>query len=345
MSLPQILENVSLKDHSTMRLGGNARYICQIDNPHQIGAAIDWAESQKLPITMIGGGSNVIWSDAGFPGLVMVNRIPGYELQDEGDHLYIVAGAGEKWDTIVAESVYAGYSGIEQLSLIPGTVGATPIQNVGAYGREIADVLVCVQAYDRQQKKLVVIPKSECNFSYRNSRFKNEDKGRFFITSVTLSLTKGRPAPPYYDAIKNYLDEHGVKGDDVTAQTIRDAVIAIRNSKLPDPEKIANCGSFFHNPIIPLIQAQEIRELYPHLVFWQVGDDQAKISAGWLLEQLGLKGYHEPNTGMAVWDKQALVFINEKATTTAQLIAFRDAIVKSVQDKFGITLVQEPEMI
>jgi UDP-N-acetylmuramate dehydrogenase len=294
---------------------------------------------------MIGGGSNIVWSDQGYPGLVIVNRIPGYEHQDQGDQQFLIIGAGENWDAVVKQSVDDGLSGLEQLSLIPGTSGATPVQNVGAYGREIADVLVCVQAYDKQLKQLVVIPTSDCDFSYRNSRFKGKDKGRFFITSLTVSLSKSGPVPPYYTSVQAYLDQRGLKGKDVTAAVIRQAVIDIRSAKLPDPKEVANCGSFFHNPIIPMSQLNEIRHTFPAIQYWQIGDDQAKVSAGWLLDKLGLKGYHEPNTGMAIWDKQALVLVNESATSTAQLIAFRDAIQKSVKDTFGITLVQEPELI
>lgn len=343
--LPQINENVSLKDYSTMRLGGTARYFCIIEKTGELKAAIDWAESNKLPVIMVGGGSNVIWSDEGFPGLVMVNRIMGIEFQDQGEQQFLIIGAGEPWDPVVAKSVETGLSGLEQLSLIPGTTGATPIQNVGAYGREIADVLVCVTAYDRQTKKMTVIPKQECNFSYRNSRFKQEDKGRFFITSITVSLSRSLPVPPFYGTLQAHLDQRGLKGKDITVQAIRQAVIEIRSAKLPDPSVVANCGSFFHNPIIPLDQLEELRSDYPTIMYWQLGSDEAKVSAGWLLEQLGLKGYHEPNTGMAIWDKQALVFVNEKATSTAQLIAFRDAIQKAVKDRFGIELKQEPELI
>lgn len=343
--LEGLKENVSLKHYSTMRLGGNARYLCEIQDHHDIERIITWADEQQLPVLMIGSGSNIIWKDEGFPGVVIVNQIPGFEIQDQGDQQFVIAGAGENWDEVVERSVSSGLSGIEQLSLVPGTAGATPIQNVGAYGREIADVLVCVQAYDRAEKKMVVLPKSDCGFSYRSSRFKEKDKGRFFITSVTLSLTKHRPMPPFYAALDAYLKQHNIPQTEVTAQIIRDAVIAIRSEKLPDPKQVANCGSFFHNPIVPMLQLEEIRSKYPGVMYWQVGDDQAKIAAGWLLEQLGLKGYHEPNTGIHVWDKQALVFVNEKATQTAQLLAFRDAVLKSVKEKFNIDLVQEPELL
>lgn len=341
--LPAIKENISLTDHSTMRLGGLARYLCDITSPGQIGEVIKWANEKNIPYMMIGGGSNIIWGDEGYSGIVMVNKIPGYDLQDRGDQQYLTVGAGENWDSVVERTVSSGLSGIEQLSLIPGTVGATPIQNVGAYGREIADVLICIQAYDVEQKKIVVLSKIDCDFSYRSSRFKKGDKGKFFIVSVTVALSKNPPSPPFYSAVEDYMKTIGIT--EYSAQSVRQAVIAIRTAKLPDPAVVANCGSFFHNPIIPMLDLEKIRAEHPNLVYWPVGSDEAKVSAGWLLEQLGLKGYHEANTGMAIWDKQALVFVNEKATKTAQLIAFRDAIVQAVQDKYGITLQQEPELI
>ena len=343
--LEGLKENVSLKEYSTMRLGGNARYLCEVQDYHDIQQIVEWADTQSLPVIMIGGGSNIIWKDEGFPGVVIVNRIPGFEIQDQGEQQFLIIGAGENWDEVVERSVANGLSGIEQLSLIPGTAGATPIQNVGAYGREIADVLVCVQAYDRTEKKMVVLPKSDCGFSYRTSRFKESDKGRFFITSITLTLEKRNPRPPFYAAVDSFIQQQGIAQNEVTSKIIRDAVIAIRSAKLPDPKEVANCGSFFHNPIVPMMILEEIRDKYPGVAYWPVGDDEAKISAGWLLEQLGLKGYHEPNTGIYVWDKQALVFVNEKATQTAQLLAFRDAVLKSVKDTFNIDLVQEPELL
>jgi len=292
---------------------------------------------------MIGSGSNIIWTDGGFDGLVLVNKIIGFEQQDQGDQVFITVGGGEPWDSVVARTVAHNLSGIEQLSLIPGLTGATPIQNVGAYGREIADVLVCVQAYDSVDKKMVVLPKIDCGFAYRKSRFNSVDKGRFFISSVTLALSIHPPMPPFYDSLQSYLSENNITS--FTPANIREAVVAIRSAKLPDPAKVANCGSFFANPIVEFDHVQTLLETYPQIQYWELGDNTVKVSAAWMLDYLGLKGYHEPNTGMAIWDKQPLVFVNEKAPNTAALLAFRDAIVARVQEKFGITLQQEPELI
>lgn len=326
-----------------MRLGGPAKYLLDITSPQQIEPALQWAAQRNCKVIMIGDGSNIVWNDQGFDGLVLVNKIMGFELQDQEFETFVNINAGENWDSTVAKTVEAGLSGIENLSLIPGTAGATPVQNVGAYGKEIADTLVCVQAYDTLEKKMVVIPKTECDFSYRKSRFNGKDKGRFMITSITLALSKNPPMPPFYGALQTYLSQHNITT--YTPQIIRKAVIAVRNSKLPDPTKVANCGSFFANPIIEKYQLEELIDKFPGIPHWDIGDNTSKISAAWMLDQMGLKGYHEPNTGMATWDKHALVFVNEKAKDTASLIAFRDAIIKKAEEKFGVTLKQEPELI
>ncbi len=337
------LQNVPLSQHSTMRLGGPAKYLLEITKSEQIRPALEWADEQKCKIIMIGDGSNIIWNDQGFDGLVLVNKIMGFEIQEQEFESFINIGAGENWDSAVARIVEAGLSGVEQLSLIPGTTGATPVQNVGAYGKEIADTLVCVEAYDTIEKQMKVIPKIECGFSYRKSRFNSQDKGRFLITSITLAVTKNPPMPPFYGTLQAYLSEHKITA--YTPAVIRKAVIDIRNSKLPDPGKVANCGSFFANPIVDNARLQELVDKYPGLPHWDVDGSNVKLSAAWMLEQMGLKGYHEPNTGMAIWDKHSLVFVNEKAPNTMSLLAFRDAIIKKAEQKFGVTLKQEPELI
>lgn len=335
--------NISLKDYSTMRLGGNAAYLMDITAATQVGPAVQWAEAQGIPVMMIGGGSNIVWRDEGFNGLILVNKIAGYEVRHEGEQSFVIAGAGEPWDSVVARSVHEELSGLESLSLIPGSTGATPIQNVGAYGQETSNVLVSLEAYDKQLKKRVILPNTDCGFGYRTSRFKTTDRGRFFITQVTFSVTKNHPMPPFYASVERYLKEHNIQKP--TPLQIREAVIAIRTSKLPDPKEVANCGSFFSNPIVDSDKLSELLQEYPKMVYWLTDDGRVKLSAGWMLEQLGLKGYHELNTGMAMWHKQALVMVNEKAPNTASLLAFRDAIIKAVQDKFGVTLEQEPELI
>ncbi len=341
----QVIENVSLANYSTMRLGGIARYFVEIETRDEVRQAVAWATERNLPTIMIGGGSNIIWQDSGFEGLLMVNRIKDYvDYAESAENHFVTIGAGEVWDTVVARTVAAGLTGIEALSLIPGSAGATPVQNVGAYGQEIAQTLLSVEAYDKTTGRLTNIPAEACGFSYRHSNFQTEYRDRFYITAITLSLTVGNPYPPYYSAVEQYLAEQPIEGP-VTPLVIREAVIAIRQAKLPDPTIVANNGSFFANPIVSSDTLTDLRATYSDMPAWLLDDGRAKIPAAWLLEQAGFKDYHDTDTGMATWPSQPLVLVNEHAKSTAELLAFKAKIVTSVQQKFGITLAQEPELL
>ncbi len=337
-------ENVSLADYSTMRLGGTARYLSKAKSKEEIAEQYLWAHEHYLPVIVIGGGSNIIWRDEGFDGLVIVNKIPGFIVEKLDDKTAIFTiGAGEDWDKTVEKTVNKGYSGIEQLSYIPGTVGGTPVQNVGAYGREIKDVLVSVQAFDTTTHKHVTIGNKDCDFSYRDSRFKTTEKNRFLITSISLKLSKTNPLPPFYESVQKYLDQRKIT--DYSPSTIREAVISVRTQKLPDPDVVANNGSFFGNPIITHKQFSGLQKQFPDIVSWPASGDQVKISAAWLIDHAGFKDYHDSATGMATWNKQPLVLINEHAKSTQDLLDFRDKIVNAVEEKFGIRLIQEPELL
>ena len=340
-----IQENISLQTHSTMRLGGVARYLVTVSDRQQIAEAYGWAKTNNLPVIMIGDGSNIVWQDSGFPGLVLVNQIKRYEdfAEDEQNH-YLTIGAGENWDGVVERSVASGLAGIECLSLIPGTAGATPVQNVGAYGQEIADTLVSVEVYDTLNDKFMNLAASDCGFGYRTSTFKTGQRGRYFITGLTLHLTTLRPEGPFYGSVQAYLAEHNMTQPSVS--DLRTAVIAIRSAKLPDPAIVANNGSFFANPIISSLDFAELTNAHPgDIPHWDIGDEQVKIPAAWLLENAGFKDFHDPATGMGTWPHQPLVLVNEHAQTTADLLAFKQTIVDAVRNKFGITLIQEPELL
>jgi UDP-N-acetylmuramate dehydrogenase len=339
-----IQQNIPLSQHSTMRLGGAAAYYTEVNDRHELTEVLGWADQYKLPVIMIGSGSNIIWKDEGFPGLVIVNKIMGFEEQfEDQENYYVTVGAGENWDSVVARVVDKGMTGIEGLSLIPGTAGATPIQNVGAYGQEISNTLMSVQAYDTQTKQLVNIQGSDCGFSYRNSRFKSTDRGRFFITSITLHLMHANPQPPFYKALQGYFDEHQITNP--TPQIVRDAVIAIRQAKLPDPAQVANNGSFFANPIIDAGQYAQLQADHPGIPGWPMDDGNIKIPAAWLMEDAGFKGIHDEETGMAIWPVHSLVLVNEKAQSTAQLLQFRQKILDKIKQQYDITLEQEPELL
>jgi UDP-N-acetylmuramate dehydrogenase len=339
-----IQQNIPLSQHSTMRLGGAAAYYTEVNDRHELTEVLGWADQYKLPVIMIGSGSNIIWKDEGFPGLVIVNKIMGFEEQfEDQENYYVTVGAGENWDSVVARVVDKGMTGIEGLSLIPGTAGATPIQNVGAYGQEISNTLMSVQAYDTQTKQLVNIQGFDCGFSYRNSRFKSTDRGRFFITSITLHLMHANPQPPFYKALQGYFDEHQITSP--TPQIVRDAVIAIRQAKLPDPAQVANNGSFFANPIIDAGQYAQLQADHPGIPGWPMDDGNIKIPAAWLMEDAGFKGIHDEETGMAIWPVHSLVLVNEKAQSTAQLLQFRQKILDKIKQQYDITLEQEPELL
>lgn len=339
----KLRKNVSLKDYSTMRLGGKAAALVNVKNISDLRKALDIAKSEDLPIIMIGEGSNITWREEGFPGLVIVNRLTGIDkVGEDADTATYKVAAGEVWDDVVKFMVRKNLSGIECLSLIPGTAGATPVQNVGAYGQEIADTLISLEAYDREAETIVTMPNKDCDFAYRASRFKTKDKGRFLITSITLKLRKSTPKPPFYASLEQYFKDNNIT--DFSPKSLRKAVIDIRSSKLPDPQKVANNGSYFANPIVSTDVFKKIKASHPDVAAWEY-DGKYKISAGWLIEKSGMKGVHDPETGMATSDKNALVLINEKAHSSQDLIKFRNKIVSAVKDKFGITLEQEPELL
>ncbi|MBX4197161.1 UDP-N-acetylmuramate dehydrogenase [Candidatus Saccharibacteria bacterium] len=340
----KIEENVSLAAHSTMRLGGNARYLADVNNQQELQELIAWAKPYNLPVIMIGRGSNIIWRDEGFNGLVLVNKIMGKALLAEDNHsATLKIFSGENWDKTVGWAVDKKLTGIEYMSLVPGTVGAAPVQNVGAYGGELSDSLLELEAYDNQFGAFVKLQNHECGFSYRSSRFKTTDRGRFFIISITLTLRKTDPVPPFYESLQRYLDEHGIHK--YTPKTIRKAVIDIRQNKLPDPEKVANNGSFFTNPVVDTAKFEALRAKYPDIKGWPTSDGRMKIAAGWLVETAGFKGVRDEPTGMATWPAQALVLVNEHARRTTDLLEFKQKILFKVEELFDVILEQEPELL
>lgn len=339
-----IRENVNLSSYSTMRLGGPARWLAEAGSDEELQKLIGWANDEGHRFIVIGGGSNIVWRDEGFDGLVIVNKIHGKEILYNDDKGAIVRlGAGENWDSAVDWTITKGLSGLEFLSHIPGTVGAAPVQNIGAYGAEISQVLKSVGVYDTQTNSFESMLNESCGFSYRSSRFKAEDKGRFAITHIVLTLKKQNPAPPFYESLQSYLSEHNVA--DYTPASIRQAVIEIRKIRLPDPSEVANNGSFFTNPIVDQGVFERLKRNYPEVKCWPAEEGKVKLSAGWLLEQAGFKGAHDSETGMATWPNNALVIVNEHAGNTADLLKFKQKILNKVQSMFGLKLEQEPEIL
>ena len=331
--------NIPLRNYTTMKLGGNARFMTEVHTPEEIAEAIRNAKRQNVAWFILGGGSNVVVRDDGFNGIVIRNGIPGFDIIEQtASTTTIKIGAGENWDEVVRRSVEMGLSGIEALSAIPGTAGAAPVQNIGAYGQEIADTLVSLEAYDSEKDQLVTLSNAACHFSYRNSIFRSTETGRYAITSITLKLYKSSPQPPFYAALEKYFTEHNITL--FTVQVVRDAVMAIRKDKLPDPTDRPNAGSFFKNAIVEEWQLGELQKTWPDMPAYDLGNKTYKVPTGWLIEQAGLKG--KLLHGMRVHDKNCLVLINEAASGYADLAAARREIIGAVRDMFRISIEQEP---
>ncbi|HEY5550006.1 MAG TPA: UDP-N-acetylmuramate dehydrogenase [Candidatus Saccharimonadales bacterium] len=339
-----ILENVDLRLYSTMRLGGRARWLAEARKDDDVKDLVDWAKQKSVSFIVIGQGSNIVWRDEGFDGLIIVNQIKGIEvLSEDNSSLTVRIGAGEIWDEAVAWSVNRSLSGIEFLSRIPGLAGAAPVQNIGAYGAEIADVLKEVAVYDTQTEALETVLADGCDFAYRTSRFKTTDKGRFAILNIILNLKKTNPIPPFYESLENYFKEHNI--NEFTPQIIRQAVTEIRKIKLPDPSVVSNNGSFFTNLIVDESKFNELKQKFPDIKGWPTKDGRVKLAAGWMVEKAGFRDVHDQQTGMGTWWGSALVMVNEHAQRTVDLLAFKQKILDKVQDMFGITLDQEPELL
>lgn len=322
-----------------MRIGGPARFMADAHTPQELADLLVRAKSQGLPSFILGGGSNTIAHDEGYPGLVIRNQIKGVEvIAETGGDITFKVGAGEIWEDFVKKTVDMQLSGIEALSMIPGTVGATPVQNIGAYGQEVAETILSVDVFDTQTGQFALLQNLDCNFGYRDSIFRNEEMGRYGITAVTFRLHKSMPQPPFYKALEDYFAAHTITV--FTPQIVREAVIAIRMEKLPDPKERPNSGSFFKNTVVEEWQFNMLIEKYPNMPNFEMAGGKRKIPTGWLIDKTGLKGslLH----GMRIHDKNALVLINESATGYADLAAARDEIQTAVRALFQIEITQEP---
>lgn len=337
--LMQIHTNIPLKNFVTMRLGGNARFMADAHTPQEVAELVTRAKSQQLTLHVLGDGSNTVVRDEGFTGLILRPLIKGIETVHEnaGDVTFKV-GAGEDWDNFVNFSVEKNLIGIETLSGIPGTVGAAPVQNIGAYGQEVAETIVSVDAYDTYKDTFVSLLAADCGFGYRDSIFRSNAVDRYIITYVTFRLYKGSPQPPFYQGVQDYLNQHNITI--YTSQIIRDAVLDIRHEKLPDPKERPNSGSYFKNAIVEQWQYTQLIADYPDMPSYEMAGSKRKIPTGWLIEKAGLKG--QLLHGMRVHDKNALVLINESATSYADLAAARNEIISSVRDTFHVEIEQEP---
>lgn len=340
MSIVQ--EHVSLKSFNTFGVEADARYLATIRNVEQFTALLTHPLFLDFPNFILGGGSNILLT-GNFDGLIIKNEIHGIHILSEDDeHISIEIGAGENWHTFVMYCIQQGYAGIENLSLIPGTMGAAPIQNIGAYGVELRDVFSELKALDLQTGNIQIFTQAECEFGYRDSVFKNRYKNRYAILSVTLRLNKKPVFHTQYGIIQETLEKMQVS--ELSIKAISDAVIAIRRSKLPDPKELGNAGSFFKNPIILLKHFLELQKQFPQIPHFSTDHpEKIKIAAGWLIEQCGWKGKRFGEIG--VHDKQALVIVNFGNGKGADIQALAQKIQASVQNKFNIDIVPEVNLI
>lgn len=337
-----IEEGVSLKDLSSMKIGGKARFLASISEVERLPEAFTALRDKGFPIVILGEGSNTVFGDGVLDISVIKIVNKGIKVLDENsESVTVEIQSGENWDDVVSWSVSKGFSGIEALSMIPGTAGTTPVQNVGAYGQEIAETLIEVRGYDRKNKTWKVLSKDECRFSYRSSIFKERLKGDFVITSIALSLSKKLPKIPDYHSLNSFFK--GRREGDVSVSDIRNAVMKVRAKRLPDPSVIPNSGSFFKNPIVREEEASRLLKDFPNMPYFDVGDGKIKIFAGWLIENSGFKVGIDSK--LSLFPGNALVVVNSGGASFEDLRGFAFDIKGAVLDKFGIELEVEPNMI
>lgn len=344
--MPVVSENVSLKNYNTFGIYSNAKFFTEVFSERDV---VDIFQSEKfisVPKLIIGGGSNVLFTKD-FDGLVIHNSIKGIAVVKEDDkNVFVRAGAGEVWHDLVLWSIENNLGGIENLSLIPGYVGAGPMQNIGAYGVELKDVFYELDAIDLIKCEKKLFSKADCKFGYRESVFKNEFKGKHIITSVTLQLNKNPVFNTSYGAIEQELKKNNV--EKISVKAISDAVIAIRQSKLPNPAILGNAGSFFKNPTINKEEFEKLISKYPSMPNYPITQSlnsliTYKLAAGWLIEQCGWKGKRVGNSGSH--KDQALVLVNYGDATGNEIFSLALEIQKSVKEKFGVTIQPEVNVI
>ena len=338
MSLP-IVENVSLDYFNTFGVDVNARYLLAIHDDETLVEALVWAKNKALPVTVLGGGSNVLLTKD-IEGLVLLIQTQGIAIiQQEGSSVIVEAAAGVFWNDLVQWSVKKELGGIENLSLIYGTVGAAPVQNIGAYGVEFKDVCHSVKALNRITGEFTLFSAKECCFSYRDSIFKHQ-LDQWVVTQVRLKLDYQAPIQIGYSALQQNLP---VSHETLNYKQVSDIVMKTRRQRLPDPAKLGNAGSFFKNPIVSLEKADELKKQFPDLVTYPYDELQVKLAAGWLIDKAGLKGIRNENVG--TYPLQALVLVNYGGANGEDILNFACHIQQVVDDKFGVILEPEPVVL
>lgn len=347
-----IEQNISLKKYNTFGIDAIAQYFSVFNAVDQLSELLEFKKpptsNLQLPVLILGGGSNILFTK-NFEGLVLKNEMQGIEkIKEDDTYVYVKAGAGVNWHQLVLFCIDNNWAGVENLSLIPGNVGASPMQNIGAYGVEIKDVFYELEAFHLTEKKIITFGLNDCAFGYRESVFKRKHRGEFVIMNVTYKLRKVPEYNTSYGAIEQELEKMGVK--ELSIRAISNAVINIRSSKLPNPAEIGNAGSFFKNPEISNDQFSILNAQFPNIVGYNLDNGNVKLAAGWLIEQCGpeksgasWKGFRNGDAGCHA--KQALVLVNYGNATGKEIYSLSSEIIASVNKKFGVTLEREVNIV
>lgn len=342
IELPDVtlIEDAPLRARNTLRVAARSTWLAELRDPAALPALLAQPALRAAPLLVLGGGSNVLFI-ADWPGLIVQMRNDAITVMDEtADPVHLRVGAGMAWDDLVRWTLARGLAGLENLILIPGSVGAAPIQNIGAYGVEVAAYIQAVEAWDRAQDTWVTLAADDCAFGYRDSCFKREP-ARWIITAVHLALPRQAPLQLDYAGIRAELTAMGVA--DPRPPHVAEAVLRLRTRKLPDPAQIGNAGSFFKNPVLDAAQAATLMAAFPAVPHWPQDDGRSKISAAWLIEQAGCKGLRTGDAGIS--DRHALVLVNHGAASGAQLWALAQEVQARVQQRFGVMLEPEPRVL
>ncbi|HMA61769.1 MAG TPA: UDP-N-acetylmuramate dehydrogenase [bacterium] len=335
----EIFENYSLKDYNTFQVEARANYFARCQSINELKELLASSEFQQNSHFVLGGGSNLLFT-TDFEGIIVYPDLRGLQILDQTDsNIIIKVSNGEVWDNFVGYCVRNNYGGIENLSWIPGKLGAVPVQNIGAYGAEAGDRIVEVEALEISTGKLKTFSNKECKFGYRDSIFKNQEKENYIIVAVTFELIKDPPLITDYGGIEAKLKNY----DQENIQVMREIIIDIRKNKLPDPDQIGNAGSFFKNPIVDQKKFESIKEEYSKMPFYKLSSDRIKIPAGWIIEKCGWKGRTIGDAG--VYEKQALIIVNNGQATGQEIYELSQKIEADVKAKFGIELEREVQVL
>jgi len=334
-----LIENAPLAARNTLRVDARARLLAEIHDASKLTELLDFPAVRGGKLLVLGEGSNMLFT-GDFDGTVLAMATRGVQVEQDGDIAHIAVAAGERWDDFVRWTLGQGFAGLENLILIPGTVGAAPIQNIGAYGTEVAEFIESVEAWDTVEQRVAVLDRAGCKFAYRDSVFKHEP-GRYIVTGVRFALPRSRELRLDYAGIREELARMGVEKP--APFHVAEAVVHLRTRKLPDPAVIGNAGSFFKNPIVDASLGEALKREHPGLVSWVGSDGRWKLSAAWLIETSGFKGMRDGDAGIS--NRHALVLVNHGRATGGELWAFAQKVISGVQAKFGVRLEPEPVVV